>query len=88
METLFIKPARPGLLVRDPISREPLPDTGAEKPRDTHWLRRLREGDVVECDPPAPIPAQAEVSAGPSQGDSPEEAAADPAPDKYPKAKK
>lgn len=46
-EKIFVVPAE-GRLVRDPITHEPLPGEGAEVPRDTHWLRRLRDGDVIE----------------------------------------
>lgn len=50
--TLTIKPA-PGLdgkplVVRDPVTMLPLAEQGEVKPRDTHWLRRLKDGDVVE----------------------------------------
>lgn len=42
-----VKPA-PGLLVRDPISRRPLPPEGADVPDDsTYWVRRLLDGDVL-----------------------------------------
>lgn len=47
-QTLHIKPAA-GLIVRDPATAEPLPETGAEKPRSRYWLRRLRDGDVREA---------------------------------------
>jgi hypothetical protein len=50
--TIFVRPVSPGLIVRDPITRQPLPSEGAEKPRDTYWLRRLADGDVVEVAPP------------------------------------
>ncbi len=50
---MFVKPAA-GRLVRDPITRVPLPDAGAEKPASSFWLRRLRDGDVVEATPPTP----------------------------------
>lgn len=53
MEKITIKPARAGLIVRDPVTFEPLPAEGAEKPRDQYWLRRLRDGDVIEVDKPA-----------------------------------
>lgn len=49
-ETFHIKPARPDLVVCDPVTRQALAAAGEEKPRDTYWLRRLREGDVVELE--------------------------------------
>ncbi len=35
------------LLVRDPVTMQPLGADGAEVPRTAYWLRRLRDGDVV-----------------------------------------
>lgn len=45
-ETFKIKPA-PGLTVRDPVTTQPLAAKGETKPRNSHWLRRLSDGDVV-----------------------------------------
>lgn len=50
---MFIKPA-PGLVVRDPVSRLPLPESGREVPdTDTYWYRRIADGDVVISEPPS-----------------------------------
>ncbi|WP_207458653.1 DUF2635 domain-containing protein [Azospirillum sp. SYSU D00513] len=49
---MFVKPAA-GLLVRDPVNREPLPAEGREVPDDQFWHRRLADGDVVLAKPPA-----------------------------------
>lgn len=49
---MFIK-AAPGRLVRDPITMQKLAEGGEKKPRITYWNRRLRDGDVVECEEPA-----------------------------------
>ncbi len=47
MEKMFVKPA-PGLNVRLPDNpRAFLPDDGAEVERNSFWMRRLSEGDVV-----------------------------------------
>jgi len=48
---MFLKPARAGLIVRDPISRDPLPQAGAEKPDTQFWRRRIADGDVIEAKP-------------------------------------
>jgi hypothetical protein len=49
-DTIRIYP-KPGLLVRDPLTREPLPAEGKEvSPDDVHWIRRLRDGDVSQED--------------------------------------
>lgn len=51
--TFYICPAE-GQTVRDPITLDPLPATGATKPRSTYWLRRKAAGEVHECTPPEP----------------------------------
>lgn len=43
---MFVKPARPDLVIRHPISLLPLPPEGGELP-DRFALRRLRDGSVV-----------------------------------------
>lgn len=48
---MFVKP-REGLVVRDPVSKRPLPAEGAEVPETGYWFRRLRDNDVVEAKPP------------------------------------
>ncbi|HVB67977.1 MAG TPA: DUF2635 domain-containing protein [Acetobacteraceae bacterium] len=49
---MFVKPA-PGRRVRDPVTRRPLPDGGAEVVRNRFWIRRLRDQDVMEAEPAA-----------------------------------
>lgn len=46
---MLVKP-KPGLVVRDPISKQPLPPEGREVPAESYWLRRLRSGDVIEVE--------------------------------------
>jgi hypothetical protein len=53
---MFLKPARPGLIVRDPISMLPLPEDGADKPESSYWVRRMADGDVVNASAPATEP--------------------------------
>ncbi|AGC43258.1 hypothetical protein MYSTI_01927 [Myxococcus stipitatus DSM 14675] len=43
---MFVKP-KPGALVRDPVTRQPLPVEGREVPENSFWLRRLAVGDVL-----------------------------------------
>lgn len=45
--TFQIKPAKSGLLVKDPQTREPLKKRGEVKPRIVYWLRRLADNSVV-----------------------------------------
>lgn len=61
-ETFCIKPAREGLVVRDPLTGAPLNAAGEIKSRDAHWLRRLAAGDVVEA-APASNPSTADIQA-------------------------
>lgn len=49
---MFIRPAKPGLIVRDPQTKQRLPAEGKEVPPLTYWFRRLRDGDVLEGPPP------------------------------------
>lgn len=58
MANVMIKPAtivvegKPVLaLVRDPVTFIPLKADGENKPRSQYWLRRLRDGDVIEVKP-------------------------------------
>lgn len=53
MDELYLKPAREGDIIRDPASGTPLAPEGEAKPRNTHWLRRLARGEVVETAPAA-----------------------------------
>ncbi len=45
---LYVKPAVPGAIVRDPVTFRPLPPEGEAKPRTVHWLRMIARADVVE----------------------------------------
>jgi|DewCreStandDraft_4_1066084.scaffolds.fasta_scaffold217497_2 hypothetical protein len=38
----------PGLVVRDPATRAPLPPEGENKRMNTYWQRRVLAGDVTE----------------------------------------
>lgn len=49
--TMHVKPGREGLIVLVPVTKQALPPEGAEVPRTTYWMRRLRSGDVVEFTP-------------------------------------
>ena len=48
---MFVKPARPGLVIRDPATGIPLPDDGDEVAESQFWLRRKHDGDVVAAKP-------------------------------------
>lgn len=49
---MFVKP-REGLMVRHPVTKRHIPEDGIEvSETDAFWVRRLRSGDVVQCQPP------------------------------------
>ena len=48
MRTFKVKPSSKGLLVRDPETRQPPKAAGEVKPRNTYWLRRIKDKSVVE----------------------------------------
>lgn len=52
-DKLHIKPAREGLIVRDPNTGIALKAEGESKPRSRYWLKRLRDKDVVAVPPNA-----------------------------------
>jgi len=61
----------PGLLVRDPVKRDALPEEGREvADNDLYWLRRLSCYDVT-LTPPKPVPA-VEIKPPAVKGDKPE----------------
>ena len=45
MEMIFVKPLE-GLIVRDPKTKTPLPSKGASVPRNSYWLRRLKDKSI------------------------------------------
>lgn len=49
MRQFKVKPKK-GLIVRDPVTREPLKANGETKPRNAYWLRRKLEGSVTIID--------------------------------------
>lgn len=46
-----LKPATPGMRIRDPLTKRHIPDAGIEVPMSTYWVRRIRAGEVVEVKP-------------------------------------
>jgi hypothetical protein len=49
----YIKPAREGLVVRQPQNGRPLPPEGVSVDWSGYWARRKAEGSIVEAKPPA-----------------------------------
>ena len=63
-KNFFIRP-RLGLSLRDPATGQILPAAGAEMPRSAFWLRRQKDGDVVEVKEAATVPPNATPAATP-----------------------
>lgn len=59
----YIKPAREGLVVRQPHNGRPLPVEGAEVAWSGYWARRMADGSVVKATPPKQPKAQAKPAA-------------------------
>lgn len=47
----YIKPAREGLVVRQPHNGRPLPAEGGEVAWNRYWMRRMSDGSVVKAEP-------------------------------------
>ena len=45
---MFLKPAKEGLIVRHPKTKRPLNQGGEEVTKSTYWLRRIKDGSVIE----------------------------------------
>ena len=45
---MFLKPAKEGLIVRHPETKRPLKKEGEKVNKNSYWLRRLKEGSVIE----------------------------------------
>ena len=61
-QRIFIKPApqpegQPALKVRKPVNGH-LAEQGETVNMDSYWQRRLTDGDVVEAEEPAEVPAK------------------------------
>ena len=52
----YVKPARAGLVVRQPHNGKPLPDEGDFVNWSGYWTRRKAEGSIVEATPPTKSP--------------------------------
>lgn len=49
-ETMYVKPARDGVLLRNPATGEVIPPEGAVVtlgPHRVFWLRRIKDGDAL-----------------------------------------
>lgn len=54
MDKIFVKSVS-GRSVRDPDTKEVLAEAGEFKPRTGFWLKRIKQGDVVESKAPKVI---------------------------------
>lgn len=67
-KTFIIKPSRPDVKVRDPITLRHLSAEGEQKPRTTHWIRLLNRGEVVEVTAKQTTKTTAEEKAADKKG--------------------
>ena len=51
---MFVKP-KTGLKIPDPALLDYLPEDGREVESSAYWIRRLRDGDVIEVDTEAAL---------------------------------
>lgn len=51
---MFVKP-KTGLKIPDPALLDYLPEDGREVESSAYWIRRLRDGDVIEADTQAAL---------------------------------
>lgn len=57
MTRIFVKPTEKGLIVRDPVTKLALPDTGRSVPNTSYWRRRLKDGSIIKAKKPvSPAP--------------------------------
>jgi hypothetical protein len=61
MTRIFVKPTRPGLIVRDPKTKLALPETGKYVPDISYWWRRLNDGSIVKTISPDEIKERDEL---------------------------
>lgn len=65
MRTIFVRPARAGLVIRMPErEKRQLPQAGANVPMSEYWIRRLQDGSVVKG-AASVAPAETEAPAKP-----------------------
>ena len=66
---IYVKPADPEQIVREPDMGLILPPEGAWVERTHFWIRRLADGSVVEAKPPAKT-ARKSSRAAPAEADA------------------
>ena len=64
----YLKPARTGLVVRQPSNGQPLPAEGAFVDWSAYWMRRMADGSVVNATPPKKTQAPAKTPATDQEG--------------------
>ena len=72
----YLKPGK-GRAVRDPVTRRRLPTKGAWTVLTSFYVRRLKDGDAVECEPPVAPPASTGFPDGPTDTEPVDELDAD-----------
>lgn len=65
---MYVIPA-PGLSIRDPDLKDLLPESGRTVPDTDYWLRRVRDKDVFEAEPPLDDQSQVQAPAAHEEGE-------------------
>jgi hypothetical protein len=60
MSQIYLRPADPAAIIRDPHTKRALPADGGRVPSSSYWLRQIRSGAVVHATEPAALPDQAD----------------------------
>lgn len=47
---MIVKPAEPGAVIRDPVTKQRLPAEGAEVPDTSYWIRRTLAGATHDAE--------------------------------------
>lgn len=67
---IYVKPTDPDVIVREPDQGRRLSNDGAWVEKDYYWIRRIKDGSVVEAAPPAKTPAKASKSKAEAASDA------------------
>ena len=64
---MYVKP-RDGIEIRDPDLLDLLPREGRQVPDSDYWVRRVIDGDAIECSPPTvtTVPAAQSAASAPA----------------------
>lgn len=71
-ETFFVRPSVEGAVIRDPVTKDILPDAGRSVPANAYWRGLELRGDVIVIPPPSEPPIATEPASAPKSKTSKE----------------